>query len=111
MQRILMRCCVCSASTQEHAMADTKTPTPQSDDKSRRESGLPGGGKGRKDETSKHGIFPYSVRAQAPKDVDPELRTPASLTDAPQDEAGESSLEDVYYSGTATKTGESPPKK
>ena len=93
-------------------MADTKTPTPQSDDKKRRESGLPGGGKGRKDETSKHGIFPYSARDKAPKDVDPELRTPASLTDAPPDEAGQSSLEDVYYDGNpATKPEGSPSKK
>lgn len=77
-------------------MADTKTRATSlsPDDAVRRESGLPGGGKGRKDVTTRHGIFPYSTHA-APDDVDPELRTPASLTDAPADESGRAGLEEV----------------
>lgn len=62
-------------------------------DESKRDPGLPGGGKGRKDETSKHGIWPYSVHPHPP-DVDPELRTPASLTpNAPYEESGRSELQ------------------
>ncbi len=74
-------------------MAEKKPSTPESDDEKRRqESGLPGGGKGRRDETdSKHGIFPYSVNA-SPPNADPELRTPGSLSKAPVTEAGRSEL-------------------
>jgi len=56
-----------------------------------RESGLPGGGKGRRDEVDqKHGLFPFSL--PHPDSVDPEIRPRGSITRAPYDESGSSEL-------------------
>lgn len=69
-------------------MRDTPAQRRLIDAAARRESGLPGGGQGRADPVAPHGVFPWSTLANG---VDPELRSPASITpNAPYDESGRS---------------------
>lgn len=72
-----------------------------------RESGVPGGGKGRKDEVTKHGIWPYSVPRPPDVQVEPEIRPPGSITHAPYDESGRGDI--FLYHGEVV--GGAPPSE
>ena len=72
----------------------------QSDD-ARRESGLPGGGAGRRDEVGPTGVYPMS--AGVPPGKHPEIRTPASWG---QGERGAAGYEDSGRSGLVWKDGQ-----
>lgn len=71
-----------------------------------RDSGQPGGGKGRRDEVDqKHGLFPFS--GPHPEGGDPELRARGSVSRAPYEESGRSELSE--YEGELV--GGAPPEE
>lgn len=70
-------------------------------DEARRESGMPGGGAGRRDEVGPTGVYPMS--AGIPPGKHPEIRTPASWG---QGERGAAGYEDSGRSGLVWKDGQ-----
>ena len=70
-------------------------------DEARRESGLPGGGAGRRDEVGPTGVYPMS--GGLPPGKHPEIRTPASWG---QGERGAAGYEDSGRSGLVWKDGQ-----
>lgn len=80
-----------------------------SPEESRRESGLPGGGRGRKDVVGQTGVYP----ASGPFPSGPaELRTPAEFVHGQTDAEGrpvEGGSEVIYFQGQTLLGGMTPP--